>query len=293
MKTCFLLCRLLVAGSMILLNSGCAQNGADKDNEEQEVDPDAPPPPSPYTLSINLNVSDQGTDMDAQSFTNNFFSQPELLGSSHFQAMVYVLAVNINVAAQLFVPVALLKSATGAIPSLTAADTWTYSYTVTHNNRIWTANLVGSKISDAAASWQMRVSSDPTDGNGCCTSFLFFEGLSSTTGSGSWQIYDMTRPSDSAKLFSVTYDYTSPTDKVLLFLVNSDKSASSRFGNGSQLRYQISQNTIAMEIQDSSDPGKRLIEWNRETKAGSHTDPQGNRLCWDTSAANLADRSCE
>lgn len=298
LKTCSLLLHLFLVVSVTQIDIGCAKNGTDSDKDEEKTDPDAPPPPSPYTLSVNLNVSDQGKDMDTHAFAGSLDSDSSdlefvLAGANHFQAMAYVQAVNVNIAAQLFVPVALLKSAIGTIPSLTGVDTWTYGYMLTYNNRTWTSNLAGTKISDTAAKWQMQVTSNPVDGSGCCTSFLFFDGQSSTTGSGSWQIYDPTRPGDSAKIFSVTYDLRSPNDKVLMFFVNSDKASASRFGNSSLLRYQISQNDISLEIQDSSEPGKRLIAWNKETKAGNHTDPQGNRVCWDTAALNTADRICD
>lgn len=263
--------------------SACGNKGLKDEKEEDSSSDNAPAPPSPYTLSVDLTLSEQGTDLDVT----------ETLGANHLKAAVYVVAVNVNVAAHLFVPVALLRSASAAAPVLTGENTWTRSYQLTTDNRTWTANLTGRRLSDTANSWQMRVTSSPVDANGCCTDFLLFDGQSSTAGSGSWQLYDPTKPAAAAKLFSIVYDYRSETDKTLVFTVNSAKPASERFGSSSSVNYRISGANISMQVFDSSEGASRTIAWNKATQAGSHTDLQGNKACWAGKDENLIDVACQ
>jgi hypothetical protein len=280
---------VLLCTAVAAVHPACGSKGLEEDGETGSGGQGVPVPPSPSTLSLNLNVSDQGADMDAQQMV----SAAEMLGANQLRAAGYVLVVNVNIAAQLLVPVALLRSAATATPVLTAEDTWTWSYQVTYSNRTWTSNLVGQKLSDTAYAWQMRVTSTPEDGNSCCSDFLFFDGQSSSAGSGSWQMYDPTKPGTGAKLFSVVYDYKGATDKTLVFTVNSDKSAAERFGKSSSVKYVISGDKITLEILDSSEGSKRVIAWNRVSRAGSHTDPQGNQVCWAGADENLADMDCQ
>ena len=269
----------------------CGKSGKDAEKPQSDEAVGALAVPSPYSMSVNLDVAGNGTDLDTLAKLDSFESLA-FGGSNHLQAMIYVSAVDANIAQSLKLPINLLKAAAGKKPVQSGSDTWVYSYDVLENNRVLTANLTGTRTSQAATSWSMKVTSVPSDINGCCTDVLIFEGQSSTTGSGNWQIFDVTKPSDSAKLFSIVYDYKSPTDKVLLFTINGN-STQSRLGVDSTVRYSAAGDLLSLEVNDSADQGKRLISWSEASKAGDYTDPQDNSVCWDSYLKGFADVVCK
>ena len=286
---------LMHAITFVLLVSACGacgkSGGKDADVPQSDEAVGAVIPPSPFTMSLNLDVSGSGTDLDALSKLSTFESLTSS-NSNHLQAMIYISAVDSNIAQPLKLPINLLKSAAGKNPVQSESDTWVYSYDVLENNRVWTANLTATRISTSATSWTMKVTSVPSDINSCCNEFLLFEGQSSSTGSGGWQVYDVTKSKESVKLFSIVYDYKSPNDKVLKFTINGN-SLQNRLGMNSSGRYSADGDLRSLEVDDSSDQGKRQIKWNSESKEGAYIDPQNNVVCWDSYVLNFADVVCK
>ncbi len=278
-----------------LLFSACGacgkSGGKDADEPQSDEAVGSVTPPSPFTMSLNLDVSGSGTDLDALSKLSSFGSLASS-NSNHLQAMIYVSAVDINIAQPLKLPINLLKSAAGKKPVQSESDTWVYSYDVLVNNRLWTANLTATRISISATSWSMKVTSSPTDINSCCSDFLLFEGQSSSSGSGSWQVFDVTKPKDSVRLLSIVYDHKNLNDKVLMFTINGN-SLQNRLGMNSSVLYRASGDIRALEVTDSADQGKRLISWNNVSKEGSYTDPQNSKVCWDSYIMSFADLVCK
>ncbi len=267
--------------------AGCGKSGSDSEKQQSDLAVGALSVPTSHSMSMNLDVATGGTDLDALMRLTAVKS-----GANHLQAMIFVSAVETNIAQFLKLPIKLLKAAESNQPTQSGTDTWIYSFDILDNNRVLTANLTAIRQSATATSWTMRVTSLPSDINGCCTDIVFFEGQSSASGSGTWEVYDITKPRDSTILFSVVYDYKSPTNKVLLVTMSGD-SAQARLGRNSTVRYSANADALSLEISDSSNQGKRFLTWREANKSGEHTDPQKNRVCWDTYVNNFVDVSCE
>ena len=286
-----ILARIVGLTLLGIIQLGCGKSGNNQEKPQSDQAVGVLSVPSPLSMSLNLNVDASSSDIDTLILQKKM---PTVVKSSanHLQAIVYVSAIKTNIAQPLKLPINLLISLEGMQPTQMGTDAWVYSFDVLENNRVWTANLTATRFSSMATSWTMKVSSDPSDINGCCNDVVLFEGRSSATGSGTWQIYDVSKPRDSAKLFSIVYDYKTPSDKVLLFTMNGEVGPT-RLGRNSTVRYSASADAMALEISDSSDQGKRFISWSAANKSGEHTDPQKNSVCWDTYLNNFSDMSCK
>jgi hypothetical protein len=276
--------------SMILINA-CGQSGKDKKEPHSEQALGALSVPTPYSMQLDLDLDNNESDLGQLAHISPISSLSGR-GSSHLQAMVYVSTVDSNIALPLRLPIKLLKAVVDRKPIQTETDTWTYSFDVLDNNRVWTANFIGNRLNSTATSWSMKVTSVPTDINGCCTDFLLFSGQSSASVSGRWQIFDINEPTESAKLFSIEYDYKSATERVILFTMNGT-STQSRLGPNSKVRFSVSSDLLSLDILDSFDQGSRVINWSGKDKSGEFFDPQKNRVCWDTYLKNFADVACK
>lgn len=276
--------------SFALALPACSRKEAE-DDEEDEAAADAPPPPSPYTVSIDLSVSEGGTNTDANASGQSLMATSQL---AHTGAALIVAGVSYSLAAQLIVPVLLLREAGEATPTEVTPGTYLWSFDFDYGGAKYTGNLTGTKDAESGInSFSMAVTRDPENGEGCCTNFVFFSGSNDPeTGAGSWQFFDPTRSSSPENLFSVSYAFTSSTERTLTYTVNSDRDAAQKFGNGTTVAYNVKDTAVTMTYKDSSETGSRTITWDKDTVAGSIVDLQGQKLCWDTKANGYADITC-
>lgn len=286
--------RFAVAFLVLGLAMPACSKKEDEDEDEEEAATDAPPPPSPYTVSIDLSASEEGTNTDEQAANGAGFADLSFLMNTsqlaHLGASVVVVTLSASLAAQLTVPVLLLKGAEGASPVESSENVYLWSYDFSFNNVDFTANLTGTKGSEANT-WSMKLTRNPEDGNGCCENFEFFTGTQNGQ-SGSWQLYDPSRPAAQEELFSVSYDVTSATERSLTFLVNSDRPATEAFGAGTKVEYVMNGTTVKITYTESSVPGVRVITFDTGTKAGSFVTLEGETFCWDTALNGYADIEC-
>jgi len=279
----------LVFWMLVAVVLGCGKSGNDMERRQSEHALPGFLLPSPETMAVDLDVV-ASSYLRASLFLNQK-DTTEKSRANHLQAMVHVSNVQARVVVPLTLPINLLKSVAGKSPVQNGVDSWIYSVEVSEGNRIWTANLSSVQLTSSATIWSMKVTSLPIDINDCCDDFLLFEGQSSTTGSGNWQIFDVTKTKKLTTLFSIVYDYNSPNEKALVFSMNSDL-PNVRLRSGSTIKYEAKGSQRFLEIFDRSDLGKRLIVWNRVDKSGLYVDPQKNRVCWDSYLKDFSDKVC-
>lgn len=281
---------VMTALCLSLALPSCGKKAKDDGDSGDSAD-GAPPPPSPYTVSLDLSVADGGTNTDSTAAGQGLLATTQL---AHAGASLVVLGVSYSLAAQLIVPVLLLREAAKASPTEVTPGSYLWSYDFTYGGAKYTGNLTGTKDEASGTnSFSMSVTRDPANGDGCCTNFVFFTGTNNPSdGGGSWQIFDPTRPTGQEMLFSVTYGYKSATERTLAYAVNSDRDAAQKFGNGTTVLYNVKDTVVTMTYKDSSETGSRIVSWDRDTLAGSIVDLQGQKLCWDTKANGYTDIAC-
>lgn len=264
--------------AVVLCLQACA-----KGNTEDEPDAaDGNDPPSvPHEGSLSLDLSIKGKGATLSGDTSNYGG-----------AMVYVGLVELNLAVHVAVPVALLQKAATVDPEYTAENTWVWSYDVASGGSSWTGNLTGSKLTPSTTVWSMRVTNQTKDTYGCCTDFEILSGTTASSTAGTWQVYDPKQPTTAAKLFLISYDYKDATDKAMTYVVNSERPATERFGAGSIVSFVVDGDAVVMTYRDATETGQRTIAWDLETKAGSHTDNTGARVCWGPEAVGFINVTC-
>ncbi len=284
--------RLLVTALVVVLATTACSKKKDGDDDDDDA-AGGPGTPAPYTLSIDTSVSEGGSDVDAQAAgLVDVNAVPAMAtANAHLGASVFTVVITANLAAQVFLPVLLLKTASKTKATKVSDGVFLWSFDFQNGGATYTGNLTGTE-GEGGNAWSMKVTKAPADGNACCTDFEFFTGSDDGKGNGSWQLYDPTRPTAAAKLFSVTYAYASPTAKTLAYQVNSDRAAEQKFGGGTTVVYNIKDSALTLTYKDSSEQGSRVITWHKTTKAGSIVDLQGTKLCWDTKANGYADIAC-
>lgn len=217
-------------------------------------DEDAPNTPSPAGApsvpAFNALSLDHGLPVDAAATGSNFAT-----------AALYVAAVDANITSYLATPVALLKQAAAATPSLLAKDTYLWSL---ENADALTATKTGE------TTWSWAIPDVLT-------------GTSALEGNGTWQI---------PHRVSVTYAYTSPTAKTLTFLVTSGRPAAEKLGNGSTVTFTLAGDLATLLYVDSAESGERALSWSRGSKAGSMRGPTGAEVCWAGKDAALKNVAC-
>jgi len=178
----------------------------------------------------------------------------------------------------LIVPRALFDLARSSTPSFNQEDsTWTW----TVSNDSLSATLTGVHKNDSTA-WEMKVTGSNFE------NFTWFTGISTNLGRyGSW-IFN-----DTVGVATIQFDYdineTGDEGEIKATNINTNREEVTSYiqweGSGSDRIF-----TVYNSIKDET----YVIEWNKDTEAGSITvQSTGEKHCWDSRANNFQDIDCE
>jgi hypothetical protein len=255
----------------------CDKNPTDSKSQK----PDLPPQSS---MSVDLQVFNEASSA-------NIDANQTAVGLNFVAARLTVGAINLAVLAHMSVPVATFAAALSQEPVLQDDGKWHWVYSVSSNaGQQFQANLTGWIDESARVSrWEMRLT---TNGLGAppLTNFLWYTGEAAlNNGSGQWDIYDYTQPSNSVKVVHIDWDYSSTTNATLKFTVVKPQVPE----NGDILTYKVENSNRSVTYFDQSASSTLQIFWNATTNAGYLIAPNynnGQKACWDE---QLNDTTCQ
>ena len=284
----------LIAFSLVL--AGC------KEEEEDTAATDGAPT-LPDVGSMTVDFSDfGGSDTNSSRQLAALMQQYEageniglppnyaypVWGSYYNDAALTVLVWDVIIAVNFSTPVAAFKLAFTQIPVNQGNLTWLWSYSLI-GLKTWDVGLTG-QIVGSEVHWDLALTSSTADVNGCCTDFTWFDGAHSLGQGGYWQFYDHTDPTAGAKIVRIDWVVTAADQKTLTFTVNSSVPATTYWGNGSYLTYELNGTSLSMTIKNSARTNPMIITLDTITKQGSIRYDDGTTLgCWD---GNRDDMTC-
>ena len=195
------------------------------------------------------------------------------------------LVINTLVVAHLSVPVAVFTAAKSAIPVKQDDDSWLWSYSRTIGVETFTANLTGKREGDQTT-WSMKVSNTtslrPLD------NFEWYTGVTSReNGSGSWQFFNRDTPDQANPTYAIEWKVEGEGKRERTF--TNQEAGSPYFGN--VVRYAVEGDMANISFTEADKGSTTIIEWNRNTGAGSITSPgykEGEKACWDEDKQDVA-----
>ncbi|MBN2613084.1 MAG: hypothetical protein JXB00_16145 [Bacteroidales bacterium] len=242
-------------------------NGCEKDKEDKLQ----LPPESAFTIDLSPFASQAKTTAVAETGTHNNF----------LYAATVVTFWNIAIAGVMAIPTAAYVKAFEYEPVRVSNDKWKWSYSVTVNSIVYTAELYGEVV-DAGVEWEMYVSQQVG-----FQDFLMFDGWCNIQRTeGYWKLYESPLAPVEFLQIDWTYNWEQQTGSVKYTYT---KEGTDDIGN--YIEYGVTENSAYNVYYNLySQPEEKLfnINYNSDTREG-RIEYDGNSYCWDS---NLYDIDC-
>ncbi len=252
----------------------CAENPVDPANKQGQ--PDLPPSTAlAIDISYFFSSGKAAQNGDATQARDNFA-----------EAVRNVLQFNTLMLVQAGIPMATFAAALTKQPAVGDDGKYHWTFSMEYNGVSLQADLSGVRDStNGEAIWEMRITFQGQEYN--LDDFLWYAGRSGPNNkSGSWTIYDPTRPDSTYDMLLVQWQENSETSSVIAFTMlaegDSQNDQITLFRDGADRR---------MLMYDFSAETTVEVGWNVETGEGYIIAPDyngGAKACWDASKNDVA-----
>ncbi len=252
----------------------------------------APALPPVQSMMVDFSTMGFGSSPNSIDLSSNRSISHSILGTHFADAAIVVLYWNVAVITNLAIP-AMVFGVAGSQPAVDEGNrTWTWTIpSTTIGAKQVSAQLTGVVSEDGTAvGWSMKINATPTDANDCCTNFEWFTGEHTVhAGNGTWQFYDPAAPAAAEKNWAIAWNVASSTEKTLTFTNNSSDATTDSWGNGSDLKYAVSGDTVTFTAQNSIKNNATIINWNTADTSGNiRYDDGSTKGCWNTEKKDAA-----
>lgn len=254
-----LLSRSALALALVGLLAACDSTDATGDDDDSGV---APPDP------IAALAFDAGTDAFPDEAAAGVAAAGKAAGLAYTNAAVRVGVVSAIVGLNLVLPAAATEAATRNAPEL-EGGAFVWSNTIAVLGTPVDVRLTGDPAG-AGVDWTLQTAAEGED------YFTFYTARTTLDGrDGTWSLFN---PDSDGSVLAADFDADSETDREITFSVPPGNDAA-----GAEVTYRVDGSTQVFDF-TNADGVRALIEWDRETRAGSITADDfngGATACWD------------